>query len=217
MDYEVGRSMTALTDAGFTGDNWFMAGHSLGGAMTQNYIVSDHEKAKMMHGAVLMGSVLTRSKRSLQSDGLSNFDVDIPVLSIGGTRDGLMRVTRVAESFWHQYENINADQDGKFPVSVIAGLSHAQFASGANTDFVKNHDLQPAISDAEANQKVAAEIVRFMEAVLHGEGMMPNYETKSEMYPFIKMMEMEGSNWMKPPCNDGSVSATCLTGSQWME
>lgn len=61
----VSHSMKIMEEAGFTGDNWYIAGHSLGGAMVQNYLTGPNDKAKMFKGAVLMGSVLTRSKREL--------------------------------------------------------------------------------------------------------------------------------------------------------
>ena len=54
-----------------------------------------------------MGSTLTREHRSIQSDGTSFYDYPVPTLTIGGTKDGLMRISRIAESFWHSTENIN--------------------------------------------------------------------------------------------------------------
>jgi len=131
-----------------------------------------------------------------------------------------MRVSRVAESYWHQAENINANQAGLLPVAVIPGLSHAQFASGDATKFVKKHDLKPEITEKEAHQAVAAEMVRFMSGALAGEQVFPNDQTVKEMEPFITLMEMEGSNFMKPPCNDDNIinaeSPTCIKGSPWM-
>jgi len=55
-----------------------------------------------------MGSVLTRDKRSIQADGTTHYDYPVPTLTIGGTKDGLMRISRVAESYWHSYTNIES-------------------------------------------------------------------------------------------------------------
>jgi hypothetical protein len=33
----------------------------------------------------------------------------VPTLTIGGTKDGIARISRIAESFWHQHENIESD------------------------------------------------------------------------------------------------------------
>jgi len=55
-----------------------------------------------------MGSVLLRDKHSITDDGYSLFDYQVPTLTLGGTKDGLMRVTRLAEAYWHQVNNIDA-------------------------------------------------------------------------------------------------------------
>ena len=72
-----------------------------------------------------MGSVLTRDQRSINADGTSHYDYKVPTLTIGGTKDGLMRVSRVAESFWHSHLNINSSQKDLFPVMAFEGVSHA--------------------------------------------------------------------------------------------
>ena len=91
--------MEKITSNGFTGDNWFLAAHSLGGVMTQDYLSSGTTAFK---GQILMSSVLLRDRRSIQeSDGTTLYDYQTPTLTIGGTKDGLMRITRVAESYWH--------------------------------------------------------------------------------------------------------------------
>lgn len=71
--------------------------------MAQNYAGSNADTIK---GQVLMGSVLTRDKRKIQDDGTTIYNYAVPTLTIGGTKDGLMRVSRVAESYWHSYTNI---------------------------------------------------------------------------------------------------------------
>jgi len=55
-----------------------------------------------------MGSVLLRTMREIQSDGKTKFNFLLPVLTITGTKDGLMRVTRAAESYWHSDVNVVA-------------------------------------------------------------------------------------------------------------
>lgn len=72
-----------------------------------------------------MSSVLLRSTRAIQSDGSTKFNYRTPTLTIGGTKDGLMRLTRIAESYYHQVENIHPTQSGWFPVKVLEGVSHA--------------------------------------------------------------------------------------------
>merc|ERR1712195_332924 len=80
--------------AGFAGDNIFMAGHSLGGVMAQNY-ANGNDKVK---GLVTMGSVLLRNNHSINSDGTTHWSFDTPTVQINGTKDGLLRISRTAES-----------------------------------------------------------------------------------------------------------------------
>lgn len=56
-----------------------------------------------------MGSVLLRSNHSINDDGSTHWDYDVPTLSLAGTKDGLLRISRVAEAYWHQYTNIQTD------------------------------------------------------------------------------------------------------------
>ena len=99
-----------------------MAGHSLGGVMAQKFTNGKNSGIKAQ---ILMGSVLTRDNRSIQSDGTSKYNYNVPTLTIGGTKDGLMRISRVAESFWHSYNNITPSQKDLFPVVALEGVSHA--------------------------------------------------------------------------------------------
>ena len=92
---------SALNDIkkqGFTGSNVFLAGHSLGGVMAQGYAPQHTDVIK---GMILEGSVLLRGTRKVQADGLTKFNIDLPTLTICGELDGLMRITRCAESYYH--------------------------------------------------------------------------------------------------------------------
>jgi len=51
-----------LKQAGFTGDSWFLAAHSLGGVMTQKYLNSNTNN---FLGQILMSSVLLRETHSI--------------------------------------------------------------------------------------------------------------------------------------------------------
>jgi hypothetical protein len=41
-----------------------------------------------------------RKRREIDSKGFSIVDFKKPVLTIGGEKDGLTRISRIAESFW---------------------------------------------------------------------------------------------------------------------
>lgn len=55
-----------------------------------------------------MGSALMRDHHELNADGTTHFNYPVPTLTLGGTKDGLMRVSRMAEAYYHQVENIEA-------------------------------------------------------------------------------------------------------------
>jgi len=99
IDHYVQSTLAELKKKGFTGDNVFLAAHSLGGVMTQIYSKGRTD----IKGQILMGSVLLRDTRSLNSDGKTEFKAGIPpTLTLAGEKDGLLRITRGAESYWHQ-------------------------------------------------------------------------------------------------------------------
>ena len=149
IDHYVQSSIKKLQDHGFTGENIFMAAHSLGGVMSQKYVKGRTD----IKGLTLMGSVLLRNNHSLNDQGETDFsDYDIPTLTIGGTKDGLLRISRVAESYWHQNTNIVSSQAGKFPILAIEGASHASYMdSDIVGSYVLNNDLKADISEAQGH------------------------------------------------------------------
>jgi len=67
--------MDKISSNGFTGDNWFMAAHSLGGVMTQDWLQKGKDSASMFKGQILMSSVLLRDRREIKKDdGKTQFD-----------------------------------------------------------------------------------------------------------------------------------------------
>ena len=134
-----------LKKAGFTGDKIVLAAHSLGGVMSQKYAA---ENPNLVKAQVLMGSVLQRSLREILPDGTSHFKYEVPTLTLGGTKDGLMRITRVTESFWHSFENITPSQKDLFPVVALEGVNHMGFMSGSPPGLVRKRDLVADVSEA---------------------------------------------------------------------
>jgi len=53
----------------------------------------------------------------------------IPIMVLGAELDGLNRVSRFAESYFHTDVNINDEQKSKFTSVLIRGMNHAQFAN----------------------------------------------------------------------------------------
>jgi predicted esterase len=121
IDQKVNETLSELRKQGFTGDKVVLAGHSAGGAVAQGY-ANDH--ADVIKAQVLMGAAITRDHREIKSDGTTKFNYDVPTLTLGGTKDGMMRISRIAESFWHSDVNIQKSQKNLFPVMALEGVSH---------------------------------------------------------------------------------------------
>jgi pimeloyl-ACP methyl ester carboxylesterase len=156
-------TLDEIRAAGFTGDQILIAGHSLGGVMTQDYAQSNLDFIK---GQILMGSVLTRDKHTLNDDGSTHWNYDVPTLTLGGTKDGLMRVTRLTEAYWHQIKNVESAQAGKFPIYAMEGTSHMSYMTGDAPRTVRKHDLQPDVEDATAWATFAPQVVKFISNVV---------------------------------------------------
>lgn len=127
--------------------------------MTQDYAQSNLDFIK---GQILMGSVLTRDKHTLNDDGSTHWNYDVPTLTLGGTKDGLMRVTRLTEAYWHQIKNVESAQAGKFPIYAMEGTSHMSYLTGDAPRNVRKHDLQPDVDDATARATFATQVVKFI-------------------------------------------------------
>ena len=89
--------------------------HSLGGVMSQIHLTGDKPAADAL---ILYGSTILRKYRS------SPFK--LPILTVDGDLDGLLRVTRQAEAYYHQ---VTKDSSGMFRSSFFrdsrTGLSAA--------------------------------------------------------------------------------------------
>ena len=132
-----------------------------------------------------------------------------------------MRVSRVAESLWHMSSNINSDQKDLFPVRVIDGLSHYQFASAEPPSTIKDNDLSSKIADQDAYSIVGYNMSSFMQSVLQAKVMDSDAGSDNLLAPFLEAMYQEGSYAMKDACYQSSLvnvpTPQCLKGSPWVE
>ncbi len=92
-------------------DQWYMAGHSLGGAMAASYI-SRHKKE--FEGLLLLAAYSTKD--------LSKSDLKI--LSIYGSKDGILNI----ESYNKNKKHLPPSGEGLTEI-IISGGNHSQFAS----------------------------------------------------------------------------------------
>jgi hypothetical protein len=118
-------------------DNWTLAGHSLGGAMAARFVYSN---PGLIRGLALMASY------PASSDNLSQYEIE--VLSIYGTRDGVMAEGALEGSL------ANLPSDTRW--IAIEGGNHAQFGwygeqSGDQPATITRNEQQRIIVDAILN------------------------------------------------------------------
>jgi pimeloyl-ACP methyl ester carboxylesterase len=156
-----------LTKAGFpAGKKLFVASHSLGTVQTQAYVLKN---PNVFTAQIMMGGGITREKYvNNNSTGLTEINM-IPTLSIHGTKDGLYRISRSAEGYYHQVENIAPKYKDKFPVVIVHGGSHGTFMDQTKLPLlVRNTDLMPDVTEAVGHSIVAGLIVDFISVHLGG-------------------------------------------------
>ncbi len=209
--------------------NLFFIAHSVGGIAIQKYLKSFPDRAK---GQILMGSFLGKWNLStLNEQGKTIVEYSVPTLTIGGTLDGLARITRIAAAFWYQQLNPAELTDvGNFPVIAINGASHMQFASGEATSYVADFDLKPQIAEGEVHQLVGELVYNFINTKLpdtHSQRSLEflsdkQQKTQKLLQPLLDSLVLEGYNGFKPACYNRAEDNTrtdpkCTPYSPWIQ
>ncbi len=94
-------------------ENWYIAGHSLGGSMAASYVAENDE---VFDGLILLAAYSTAD--------LS--DTDLSVLSIYGDRDGVLNI--------ESYEKYKTNLPDDFTEVIIEGGCHAYFGAYGEQD-----------------------------------------------------------------------------------
>ena len=231
------KGIQSMHDAGLDKEaDIVLMGHSLGGAMLQDYVF----KCKFCKSQVLMGAGLLRKYRN----GSAGNQYPVNTLMIDGTLDGLYRVTRQAENYYHYVAHrTSGSKPLDFPVVVYEGVSHMQFASGPPPFLVKKSDLKPTVSEAEAHNMTARTIALYLDVQLQtlnagnaAKALQSEVDqTGTLMEPLINALEQEGFKHFLNPCNtdynmpsqcpfyprypgkqrSGTNPSNCLCGTPW--
>ena len=90
-------------------------------------------------------------------------DPSVPnILTIGGELDGNNRITRMAESYFFDMQN-QRSSNLEILTLIVKGMNHYQFAGeGQPPSPVKQNDITPEITDAEARDQVTSILTSFM-------------------------------------------------------
>jgi len=186
----------------------FYGGHSLGSVFIQDHLASHHGKDGPLGGKVdvigqvLMGGFIQRKYL------YPSWSYPISTLTVGAELDGLARITRLAEAFYKS--------SGKpdFPVEMVPGMTHMQFASGEAPALVRLRDLKPAVTEKQAQDAVARLVARFFKHRIAGTRQEAAEETTEQLLrPIIAAYEMEGSrNFNAPEQIGGPGESKCVKG-----
>lgn len=185
----------------------FVGAHSLGTVFLQELV---NGMAQKPMGQVLMGGFLQRKF-------FSPFSYTVPTLTLAAELDGLARITRMTESYYHQKGQAD------FPVLVLPGQNHMQFASGAPPPNVQKNDLSPEVSEAVAHEQIGEATADWMvlRLQLGGEtqeaaaAAQATRETQSQVLfdAIVKAYELEGSRRFNCPAQiDGPKEKDCVKG-----
>ena len=146
----------AKTQNGFenlTSSQVYLGGHSLGGIFARDIVAS-----KNFGGLVLFASYLNADEKN--KINLAN--VSFPVLTLGGERDGLTRITRISKE-WETLQKLSQaaaspDVFAQKPVVVLPDVNHSLFASGQ----LQKSDFISPLKIAQAHSAIAEKVAAFL-------------------------------------------------------
>ena len=219
MDLTLNGMLSELKSDGMKATDVVYAGHSLGGAMIQNWVASNPDKAKAQ---ILMGALLVRTYKDVV--------YKTPTLTLGGEFDGLMRFSRMAENVYRYTQHPLKTEGEDFPVIVFPGFNHMSFAgSETQPSFVLDNDIASTVPLAVAHTTAASVISAFLEDQLSASPpasaalliSQASANTVTMVTPLITAFKMEGFNQFLQPCYCAPLNcvgnSTCLAGCPWTE
>eukprot|EP00475_Leptophrys_vorax_P032132 TRINITY_DN4929_c0_g2_i2.p1 TRINITY_DN4929_c0_g2~~TRINITY_DN4929_c0_g2_i2.p1 ORF type:complete len:518 (-),score=160.23 TRINITY_DN4929_c0_g2_i2:1090-2643(-) len=197
--------------AGMMSSKVIVAGHLQGGVTAQGYVTSFSGADNFnLAGTVLLGSFWSRD----QMTQLNN--VAIPSLTVSAELDGVARVTRFMEAFYHQ---VLKSSSSIHPVVVIPGVSHSQYFTGEPTAYMKSKDLKPEVSDQQAYELIMSAVASFITSqvlrVSFAELQSRLVSTNTFFQPLIKSFQYEGFYYFASPCYV-KQGPGCLTESPFV-
>jgi len=218
MAYNIDATLKLMYAAGMPKDTkLYFGGHSLGTVFLQMWCVGDSRCL----GQILTGGFIARKNYS------PSFDFKIPTLTMGGSLDGLARVTRtVAESYYQQITV--AGKGENFPVAVIEGMNHYQWGSEQPPTLERKRDIQAELSIEQAHTKAAAIAGDWLQKLYGVAGAGEKVKaavarTGEFVAPLIAAYEYEGSRSFNGAAQIGGPGAKkCVQGgcpgkSAWAE
>mmetsp|Transcript_16422 Transcript_16422/g.30967 ORF Transcript_16422/g.30967 Transcript_16422/m.30967 type:complete len:559 (+) Transcript_16422:38-1714(+) len=193
--------------AGMKADRKVLMGHSLGAVGCQFYGAGSGQGK--MDAMILTGATVLRKYRN--STKLP------PTLTLDGDLDGLMRITRQAEAYFHQVTKMGGpEQSLDRPVILLEGLNHWSFSSGDLPSNVKKNDIRAEVSVSEGHATIGQSVADYFSALFGGDKAAAQSisaavkKTGELLAPVLSALELEGYRYLNPPCNsDFPTNPTC--------
>lgn len=207
----IDRVYEKLREAGLSADaEVFLVGHSLGGAMIQDYVMQVMPKLfspSQVKGTIFYGAPLQRKYNGTLYQK--------PWISVSGELDGIVRSIRVAEMHYH-YNQV--EDDSALSAVIVKGMNHMQFTDKPYSVATRFFDLKPSVSTEDAISQVAKYTSAFIIAnsksneglakvkkiFKEGKSFMNNF-----MKPYLEALFMEANGFLKKPCNSDNPSPHC--------
>ncbi|SMF76355.1 alpha/beta hydrolase [Pseudobacteriovorax antillogorgiicola] len=176
----------------------FLAGHSHGGIAA-----SDTAQSKGLAGLVLMGSYLAETP--LIGKDLASYP--IPVLTLGGERDGLTGFSFIGREFLKS-QKLDPEQRLQKPVILLPKINHMQFADGSEL----NDDLTALAPLDTAHRQIADVINGFMDQQLTGQLSLEAYtaQTAQALNPILKAWQDDDGT-----CKRSQEAVAGLSTKDW--
>ncbi|KAJ8026883.1 hypothetical protein HOLleu_31843 [Holothuria leucospilota] len=163
----------------------FLSGHSLGGAVIEQYIF---ENADKISGVLLWASYFSETKLE---------DIPVPLMHLSGSIDGQVTVTDMTREFEQLMELHTRDQEMvyRLPVVISENVNHAQFASGPMPLRVRREDIPAEIPSEEAYEKLAKVCSDFI--LVHTPN-LNDAESKEQAKFDVKTAVAETNSFLQP-------------------
>lgn len=196
----------AMQDQGMKATQTVVFAHSLGGVFTQQHLANARAEPKF-DAAILYGSTLLRSYRNTTK-------ITAPVLTVDGDLDGLLRVTRQAEAWFHQVRGTSPTHPPTQPVVLLEGLNHWSVSSGPAPSNVRAHDLPAEVSEAAGHTAIANVVGAYLGALVGASGSAELEaalkSTADIVAPLVAAFTLEGNHRFNTPCDsDFPTNPTC--------
>jgi len=219
LPHRIDTTLKMMRSAGMNTTTIFYGAHSLGTVFLQMYCATASNGCA---GQILTGGPLARTNY------YPSFSYAVPTLTMAGSMDGLSRVTRATEGYYHQVQL--AKQQETFPVVVIEGMNHYQWASEAPSLLEKERDLKAELTLDESHKQAATLAAAFLalrvgatsrggdgdtavDAVAASTLAAGLRNTAEFVAPIIGAYESEGSRHFNGPRQiDGPGADACVKG-----